>query len=237
MNKRSVALFGLILSTCMALPGLSRGAVLVVDNFRDNFYVDLDETVSISTSNAVGGQRYVDNSAILDSRRAPIFNTINGYSTRAFLASGYANNQSVSIGYGYAAPLNLNLTGYTDYGDPDRIFIRGYAYTDFAQNGAVINLTLFDGVNSFTLGANALYAADNIARPVEWDVNTFADHGVDITSIDRITFSINNIRNNGDIYFGILSSGLVPEPNTAIMMVIAVGVIQAARKRGVKAAA
>lgn len=226
--RRLLAVCSTVAILCVATVE-SSAAVLVIDNFEDSFSIDPGLSAHIATSNAVAGSRYLNNNAFAESRRAFSFATVDGALTKALHIHGYGPGV-VQLVYGQSSPLNLNFLDYTDLGDPDNIFIRGYARTDDAQDGITIGLTLFDGTQSHTIYKDTYFYADLLARKIEWDVNEFKDNGVDITTVDRMTFTFSGIVNDGDIYFGILNAGAIPEPGTLVLLGLASVMVYALRR-------
>ena len=147
-------------------------------------------------------------------------------------AHGLANAQSVQIIYGYTTPLDLDFTAYSDYGDPANIYVRAFARTDDTQNGMTVRMTLTDMDNtSWYIDQVVGYYGNTIAKEIEWNVNTYAANGVDITSIKQMSFSLLGLKTDGDAYFGVLEAGAVPEPGTTALIGLASIIIYSARKK------
>ena len=75
------------------------------------------------------------------------------------------------------------------------------------------------------------YYGNTIAKEIEWNVNTYAANGVDITSIKQMSFSLLGLKTDGDAYFGVLEAGAVPEPGTTALIGLASIIIYSARKK------
>lgn len=209
----------------------SKAAVLTIDNYDDDFHVARNTSATVYSENALGGNRRIVDSTWATAA-AGALETPSGSIEAAIWAHGLANNQSVQITYGYVAPLNLNFYGYTDYGNPADIFVRAFARTDETQAGMTVRLTLYDNLNNSYFIDNAVgYYGNDIAQEISWNVHTFESHGVNISNISKMTFELRGLKTDGDAYFGVLKSGLVPEPGTMGMMGIASIIIYSARKR------
>lgn len=209
----------------------SHAAVLVIDTFSDFFALSPNSSSTIITDNAVGGSRRVVSGLGVSSQTAYEFLTIDAKLTEAITFHGWSNDRTASIIYGYSEPLNLNFLNYSDQGDLNNIFVRGYARVDDTQNSAVISLSLFDGSNQHTINQTAFYYADLKARLIEWDVNAFKANGVDIENIQQITFTVSGIKMDGDVYFGILDAGAIPEPGTLALLGLASVMVYALRRK------
>lgn len=137
-----------------------------------------------------------------------------------------ASTMTWFLEYGRHTDLNLDLTQYTevDGGDPEFHF---NLFSD--HSGATLNIKLTTAGGGFS--------TYNINLPTQetrnYDISIYDFVGsANLSDIDNISFTFTTTVQSTDLIFsGLLTLGSVPEPHTAVMLLMAGGIIRVLRRR------
>lgn len=217
----------------LVLPALAFGAVVVVDTFTTAPINSNNINTPTYTSNqsgldptfVLGGNRYISATRLSGSRYS--VNLSDGFLD---LGETTAIAMHWVLEYGHSSDLNVDLSnGYLADGSA-RGFVIVYDQVD--QPGASLTISMYTtggGVSTMTRGLAQTSPGASLYQFYDFD-HDFTG-GADLTNIDRISFAFNTTVSGTDISLKVLQVGSVPEPHTAVMLMLACGIVRAARRK------
>lgn len=224
---------GLLAVAMLILPTVVLGAVVVVDTFTTAPINSNNINTPTYTSNqtgldptfVLGGARYISATRLSGSRYS--VNLSDGFLD---LGETTAIAMNWVLEYGHSADLNTDLSqGYlADFSARGLVLV----FDQVDQPGASLTISMYTtggGVSTVTRALQQTAPGGSLYEFYDFD-NDFTG-GADLTNIDRIRFAFSTTVSGTDISLKVLQVGSVPEPHTAVMLMLACGIVRAARRK------
>ncbi len=232
-NKSVAAL--LVLAALLGTPVCTRGAYIVMDDFtegpidtgtiNDSLLHEAPDQTGLDPDKVIGGERYFSSQRTGTGRYS--VNLDGGY-----LDIGQVTASTVTyvLQYGRTSDLNVDLSEAFFADGSGRGFAIWYDLINVSGSTLTIDIFTRDFGTSST-GPIALQETLGTPSRQLYDFDRDFTGSAVLTDIDKITFTFRTTQEAADISLAFLSAGTIPEPHTAVMLLMAGGIIRVLRRR------